>query len=94
MIESAPMEVGTRGRLYTNTRQRRQLGLDGYGQGTSVQVLVESVDRSPDWGVHVESAAFDATLGAYGEVHVPVDARDTLDLDAGDAVRVSMQTVE
>jgi len=90
MIENVPMEVRSRCRLYTSQRQRNLLNIDGYGHGTDVHVGLTQVDRSPDWGHHVESVTFDATLGVYGEIRVPEGPRERLDLDVGDAVRASI----
>jgi hypothetical protein len=93
MIEREPLEVGTRGRIYTTTELRECLGVEGYGHGTDVRVEVLSVDRSPEWGVHGESAVFVDVLGSYGELRVPAVVRDTLGLEVGDGVRVTVEVV-
>lgn len=91
MIEREPMEVGTEGRVYTSSEQRRELGLDGYGYGVSVVVEVMSVDRSREWGVHAESVVFTDELGTYGEFRIPAGARESLDVSVGESVRVSVE---
>lgn len=91
-LDRVSKTVGTRGRLYTTERERSDLDVDGgeYGWGASVLVEVMAVDRSPDWGVRATSVVFEGSLGQYGEVRLPAEARRELGVDAGDVVRVSL----
>lgn len=89
MIEHCPMEVKSRGRLYTTERQRRQLGVadDFHGKTVSVGVIV--VDREPSWGTRGEYATFQATFGSDGEITIPAEVRSILSLSYDDTVRVT-----
>jgi hypothetical protein len=91
-IEREPMTVQSRGRLYTTEQHRDdiQASSEQYGKGTPVTVELLSVDRSRDWGVYAETAVFTDSLGYYGEVSIPPEVRDELELDVGDSVRVTI----
>jgi len=92
-MEREPMTVGSRGRLYTTSDQREDLGISStYGYGTGVVVEVMTVDRSVEWGVFARSAVFEQSLGVYGEIRLPQAVRERLDVVVGDAVRVSVET--
>jgi hypothetical protein len=95
MIEEAPMEVGTRGRVYTSRRERRQLELNDeeYGRHTPVVVTVVSVDRDPQWdGVYAQSAKFHTELGYYGSMTIPASIRRTVGIVEEDHVRLTVRS--
>jgi hypothetical protein len=97
MIEDTPKEIGSRGRLYTNERDRRELnahGFDEYGYGCPVTVKVAVVDRGPSWGTKAKTVVFQTELGSYGEVTVPKGARDFLGVEEGDHVRLNASRIE
>jgi hypothetical protein len=89
MIQNEPMEVRSRGRLYTSARQRRRLDVAA-NDDVCLQVLVRTVDRSPDWGLYSQRAVFEASLRTYGVVAIPDDVQERLGVQEGDHVRVSM----
>lgn len=95
MIEHEPFVVQSRGRLYTDRRLRSKIGVSDmpYGRGTEVAVGVVSVDRSPAWGTYSQSGTFSTELGYYGEITIPADVRNALDVDVGDGVRVSVRRI-
>jgi hypothetical protein len=95
MIKNEPMTVCSKNRLYTTRRIRKRLNLLNvkYGRGTPVQVTLMDVDRSPEWGVETQVANFNASLGYYGEVHIPQGAMDDLALAEDDTLRVNMQAL-
>lgn len=100
MIEDTPKEVGSRGRLYTNERDRRELGIDEsnvvgkYGKDTPVTVKVAVVDRGPSWGKKAKTVVFQTELGSYGEITIPKDVRDFLGVEEGDHVRLHASRIE
>lgn len=93
VIENQPMEVASRGRLYLSQHQRRRLGLNGpeNGRGANVTAVISVVDRVHDDFVHVNTAAFNATVVTDGVVRIPQDVRDRLGVQDGDNLRVSIQ---
>jgi len=93
MIQNEPMEVGTRGRLYTSVRHRRRMDVTA-NSNVDLQVKVRVLDRDPDWGLTSKTVVFEATMRTYGVVAIPDEARDFLGVETGDHVRVSMGTVD
>lgn len=94
MLESTPMTVGTRGRLYTTDADRDAIDVNPtpYGRGTPIQVGVVTVDRSPEWGTYAETAMFSTTLGYYGSFTIPSEVREKCDIAVGDSIRVTIQS--
>jgi len=93
-LENQPMELCSKNRLYTTTRQRERLGIDNdsFGRGTLVEVWVTTVDRQPQWnGVSIQSAAFRTQLRTYGAIGVPQSLIERFDLDVGDNLRVNIK---
>jgi len=88
-----PMEVRSRGRLYTSERQRRRLDVTA-NSGQDFQVIVRTVDRSPEWGLYAQHTSFEATMRTYGVLAIPDAVQDRLGVSEGDHVRVSMGVVD
>lgn len=87
------MTVQTRGRLYTDQRERRQFETNGNerGHGTDVMIHIELVERGHDWGMYTESIGFTATLQVDGAIQIPSEARERIGLEEGDDVRVMIK---
>jgi len=92
-VRNEPMTVASRGRFYTTRDIRRRLGCDdeNAGRGTEVLVKIDAVDRDVDWGIHVDTVVFAATIVTDGVIRVPVGVRETLSLVEGQNVRVSIK---
>lgn len=95
MLDDVPITVCSRGRLYTDERQRREIATvdERHGWGTPVAVGVTVVDRSPEWGSTAQMATFETQLGYYGSVRIPAGARDVLGIERGDTVRVTLASL-
>jgi len=95
MLRHVPKKIHSRGRIYTTRDERESLGITSSftGHGETVDVGLVTVDRSVEWGTYGQSATLRKTLGADGEIHVPQRILDTLDLERGDVVRMTMQLV-
>jgi len=92
VTEPTPLEVRSRGRIYTRRHQRDRLGVDGYGEGTEVAVAVTSTETNTDYQIRI-SGVFEATLGRDGQVVVPKPIRERLDVGYGDLVETLLQRV-
>lgn len=92
-VKNEPMEVRSRGRLYVTSDIRRRLGCDtdDAGRDTDVLVKIDAVDRDVEWGIHVDTAVFAATIVTDGVIRVPAGVRETLSLTEGQNVRVSIK---
>lgn len=90
-IDDEPATVVSQGRLYTTRRQRESLGVDNgdAGRGEAVEVVISVVDRCGEW-VHVDTAAFHATLVTDGAIRIPIEIRRELGLEYGDHVRLTI----
>ena len=95
-ISNEPMAVHSRGRLYTSRRQRAALGCDDteQGRGTEVAVKIDVVDRDTDWGIHINTAVFEAAIVTDGAIRIPADARERLGVQQGDTVRVTITKIK
>lgn len=96
MLSNNPMTVQSRGRLYTDSRERRQFVTNDneYGHGTEVMVHIELVERGHDWGMYTESIGFPTTLQSDGAIQIPAKAREKVGLSEGDDVRVMIKSFE
>lgn len=95
MLQHIPMTVQSNGRLYTDSRQRDEIGIETtYGYLTPVEVGVVKADRSPEWeGIVGQYATFRQTLGSDGEIRIPLVIRRELDITEGDDLRVTVKNV-
>lgn len=92
MIERVPVTVGAGGRIYTDERQRNNIGVDDtpYGRGTECEVGLFVTDDSPEWGTVGRIGTFKQELGYYGEIYVPQPVRSELGLAQGDDVMLTV----
>ena len=89
-LDNQPMELRKKNRIYTTADQRQRLGISyKYGRGTTVAVVVSDVERYEPYTI-VQTAAFETQLRYYGEIGVPQEVIDELDLDVGDNLRVKI----
>jgi len=93
-LENQPMELCSKNRIYTTTRQRERLGIndDEFGRGIKVHIQISDVKRNTEWGGgYVQTASFDTELRTYGVIGVPQSLVETFDLDKGDNLRVNIE---
>jgi hypothetical protein len=89
-LDNQPMELRKKNRIYTTADQRQRLGISyKYGRGTKVAVVVSDVERNDGYTI-VQTAAFETQLRYYGEIGVPQEVVDELDLDVGDNLRLKI----
>lgn len=96
-ISHEPMEVQSRFRLYTTERQRHRLGtVNPADRSYRVAVGIVAVQQAAEHsrvGQYGHFGTFTAPMQRDGEVTIPIEVVQTLGLERGQQVRVSMKRV-
>jgi len=93
-VVDEPMEVYSKYRLYTSEDLRRRLHIDSLTDPIQVDVQLKVIDRDVSWdGNYIQEVTFTTELASDGEIYIPQDIVEKLDLSVGDSLRVLLLNV-
>ena len=93
-VVDEPMEVYSKYRLYTSEDLRRRLHIDSLTDPIQVDVQLKVIDRGVSWdGNYIQEVTFTTELASDGEIYIPQDIVEKLDLSVGDSLRVLLLNV-